>query len=304
MSMTRKATIKEWIFATRPWSFSTSSLPAVVVVAYMFCFKGSIETNIQWWFGALAVLGTIIVHAGGNLMSDYFDFKYDVDREDRMGNSTLMMDGIFTPRQFLIYGLSCLTIGSAIGIYMFMYTGWPLLAIGILGIFGAIMYYRFKYIALGDLVIFIIYGPLIMSGTEFVMTGQIGWNVLLLSLPIALMSVNILHANNTRDIENDTRAGIRTLALNIGAKHSATLYNGYILTAYCLIIFYTIIALLPPLSLIALLTYPLAHRNMKIMGKLKTEGKEAIRTLDAHTAQFQLAFCFTLSLSLLISGLL
>ena len=299
--MTRKATIKEWIFATRPWSFATSSMPAVVAVAYIFCFKESIDTNIQWWFGALAVLGTIIVHAGGNLMSDYFDFKHDVDREDRMGNSILMMDGIFTPRQFLIYGLSCLTIGSAIGIYMFIYTGWPLLVIGVSGILGAILYYRFKYIALGDLIIFIIYGPLIMLGTAYVMTNQLDWQIGLLSLPLALMSVNILHANNTRDIENDGRAGIRTLAMTVGGNGSIALYKGYIYCAYGLLLIYTAMGILPPLSLIVLATYPIARANMKMANLFRTEGKEAIRTLDAHSAKFQMMLCLSLSLSLIIS---
>ena len=299
--MTRKPTLKEWVFATRPWSFATSAFPAVVVVAYMFCFKESIAAPIQWWHGALSVLGTIIVHSGGNLMSDYFDFKYDVDREDRMGNSLLMMNGTFTPVHFLIYGLSCLFIGSAIGIYLFINTGWPLLAIGMLGILGAIFYYKFKYIALGDFVIFVIYGPLIMLGTAYAMTSQLSWQIGLLSLPIALMSVNILHANNTRDIENDGRAGIRTLAMNVGGSGSVALYKGYIYCAYGLLIVYTAIGILPPLSLIALATYPIARANMKMATLLRTEGKEAIRQLDAHSAKFQMMLCLSLSLSLIIS---
>ena len=300
--MSRKPTYKEWILATRPWSFATSVFPAIVAVCYIFYFCNDCE-SINWCFGLWAVVGTLIVHAGGNLMSDYFDFKYDVDREGYIVDSSiLMINGIFTPRQFLIYGLSCLTAGSLIGIYLFLHTGWPLLIIGVFGILGAIFYYLLKYRALGDLLIFIIYGPLIMLGTAYVLTGVINIAVLLLSLPIALLSVNILHANNTRDIETDHHSGIRTLAMNLGVRRSIWMYNTFIISAYLLIALFTVIKLLPPLSLIVLLSTPLAWRNIKIMGRAETEGKEAIRTLDGLTAQLQLAFCTTLSIGLLISG--
>ena len=300
--MNRKATLKEWIVATRPWSFATSVLPAIAAVCYVFCFRNDSTAPVDWWFGAWAVIGTMVIHAGGNLMSDYFDFKYDVDREDRMGNSVLMMDGVFSTKHFLVYGLSCLSVGSLIGIYLFVHTGWPLLAIGVLGILGAILYYRFKYRAMGDLVVFIIYGPLIMLGTVYAMTATLNLNVLLLSLPVALLSVNILHANNTRDMENDNRAGIRTVAMKLGVHRSVLMYDIFTVSAYVLLLLFTAIKLLPPLSLAVLASAPLAWRNMKIMAQAETDGKEAIRALDAHTAQLQLAFCTTLSLSLLISG--
>ena len=300
--MSRKPTYKEWILATRPWSFATSVLPSIVAVCYVFCFRHNYATGINWWFGVWAAIGTLLVHAGGNLMSDYFDFKCDVDREDRMCNSILMMDGIFTTRQFLFYAIGCLSAGSLIGIYLFLQSGWPLLAIGVAGILGAVFYSRFKYRAMGDVVVFIIYGPLIMLGTAYVLTGVLIPQVLYFSFPIALLSVNILHSNNTRDIENDGRAGIRTLAMNLGVRCSVWMYDTFIILAYVLVISFTVIKLLPPLSLIVLLSAPLAWRNIKIMGRAETEGKEAIRALDGLTAQLQLAFCTTLSLALLISG--
>ena len=300
--MNRKPTLKEWILATRPWSFATSVLPSIVAACYVFCFRNNYPADTNWWLGVWAAAGTLFIHAGGNMMSDYFDFKYNVDSEDRMCDSILMMNGVFTTRQFLFYAIGCLLVGSLIGIYLFLCSGWLLLAIGMTGILGAVFYSCFKYRAMGDVVVFIIYGPLIMLGTVYALTATLSTPTLLLSIPIALLSVNILHSNNTRDIENDGRAGIRTLAMKLGVRRAVLMYDTFVVLAYALILLFAAIKLLPPLSLIVLISVPLAWRNIKIMKRAKTEGKEAIRTLDGLTAQLQLAFCTMLLLALLIAG--
>ena len=89
--------------------------------------------------------------------------------------------------------------------------------------------------------------------------------------------------------------------MNVGGNGSIALYKGYIYCAYGMLIVYTALGILPPLSLIILATYPIAHANMKIATLFRTEGKEAIRGLDGLSAKFQLMLCLSLSLSLVIS---
>ncbi|MDD6209723.1 MAG: 1,4-dihydroxy-2-naphthoate octaprenyltransferase [Bacteroidales bacterium] len=300
--MSRKPTLKEWIFATRPWSFPASGLPAVTAIFYIFCFRHNYNADINWWLGVLAVLGTIFMHAGGNLISDYFDYIKGVDREDRMSNSLLLDDGVFSPKQILNYGLICLLTGALIGFYLYSKTGWVLLILGGFGILSALLYFQFKARALGDLLIFVTYAPVIMLGVGYVLTMTISIPLLLLSIPIGLIIVNILHANNTRDIETDSRAGIRTLAMNLGVRRSVVLYDVFTVSAYLLIVLFVAIKLLPLLSLAVIVTFPLAWRNMKMMETVKIKGREAIKTLDEKTAQLQLILCSCLSLTLFIAN--
>jgi len=71
-----------------------------------------------------------------------------------------------------------LLIGILLGLYLMMRTGLPLLFIGLVGVLSATLYYKFKYVALGDLMIFICYGLAIALGMVYVMTGQLVWAVL------------------------------------------------------------------------------------------------------------------------------
>src|SRR5690606_1080329 len=140
---------------------------------------------INWWFGILALLGVIFIHASGNLISDYFDFKKYIDRKESFGSSRMLVDGIFQPKTILTFGLVLLLIGIVIGLLLTCLTGIDLLWIGLIGVIGTYFYYQFKAIALGDLLIFIIYGPLIGLGTAYVMTNALIWEVLLLNVPVA-----------------------------------------------------------------------------------------------------------------------
>ncbi|MDL2262840.1 hypothetical protein LJC11_05000, partial [Bacteroidales bacterium OttesenSCG-928-I21] len=86
-----------------------------------------------------------------------------------------MVDNVFLPKTIFNFGLIVTAIGSLIGIYLLINTGWELLVIGILGILGSYFYNKLKYIALGDFNIFLIYGLLISLGIVFVMTGELYW---------------------------------------------------------------------------------------------------------------------------------
>ena len=166
-------TVKNWILAIRPWSFPASTMPALLVISYVFLNQNSFPDGINWWYGMLALLGAVIFHASGNLISDYFDFKYKVDRKDSFGSSRMLVDGVFTPKSILSLGIVFMLIGILIGFFLLFNTGMDLLWIGVIGVLGTFFYYKLKFVALGDLLILIIYGPLIGFGTAFVMTNRL-----------------------------------------------------------------------------------------------------------------------------------
>jgi len=81
-----------------------------------------------------------------------------------------------------------------------------------------------KYLGLGDLAVFISFGPALMAYSSVVLVGAIHWEVIIFTLPVTSYVVATLHANNYRDIDSDRRAGIRTLATLLGPKLSLQYY--------------------------------------------------------------------------------
>ena len=299
-----KQPIKNWVIATRPWSFPASTMPVLLTISYLFSKQDYFFHDINWWFGIIALIGVVFVHAAGNLISDYFDYKHLIDRKESYGSSRMLVDEIFEPKTILIFGLVLLAIGIGFGLVLTIFSGTDLLWIGLIGILGANFYYIFKSIALGDLLIFIIYGPLIGIGTAYVMTSELYWEVLLLNIPVAMLVVNILHANNTRDMKHDAMANIKTQAMLLGIRGSKIQYVVLALGAYIVLIFMNAIGMVHPITLLTLLTVPVALKNIRVMMKADIDKPELIKDLDGMSAQLVMMFAMLFSILNFISVLL
>ncbi len=301
--MKKQPTFKDWIIALRPWSFPASSMPALVTFVYTFFqYKQHADIQPNWLWGVLAIVGAVIFQISGNLISDYFDYKQGVDREDTFGSSRLLVNKTFSPKTILNLGLTFLLAGTLLGLFLYYNTGWPLLVIGVPGFIAALFYYKFKYMALGDLLIFIVYGPLIALGTYYSITAVFDWKMIVLSIPIGCITVNILHANNTRDIAHDKRANIRTFAMQIGVKASVIFYKSLIVIAYASIVAMVIAGFLHWITLALFITLPVAINNCKIISKASAGNFSEIIDLDVKTAQLQLMFSTLFSILLFISS--
>ena len=291
-------TIKEWVLATRPWSFPASTMP--VFVTMMFLWSKGIEVN--WWLGIMALVNIVLVHAAGNVWSDYHDYKRGVDAPDTYG-VRILTDKQFTPKEVLTLSLSLQVAAIVMGLLMVWLTGITLLWFGLAGIALSLLYPPLKYAALGDLVIMACYALLPMLGTTFICSGEIVLAVLLLAIPVGSITVAILHVNNTRDIETDKRAGIRTFPILAGRSESIKIYIFEIIMPYCWLLIMVLLGLESPWTLLAIISLPLAIKNSKKMLSCKTEGIKAIANLDEATAKLQMAFSLTLSIGLIIEAL-
>ena len=300
--MKDKTALKDWVIAVRPWSFPASSMPALVTFIYVFFLSRQESITVNWSFGVLSIVGAVMFQAAGNLISDYFDYKWEVDREDTYGSSRLLVDKKFRPKTILYYGLAFLFAGILLGLFLLSRTGMPLLYIGLVGTIAAAFYYQFKFRALGDFLIFIVYGPLIAMGTFYVMTSSLDWKIIAISLPLSCITVDILHANNTRDIAHDRRANIKTLAMLLGVRGSIFEYKALIYAAYLLLIALVGAGILHWITLTVLATLPIAMNNCRIMEKASVDQPTIIVDLDVRTAQLQLAFSGIFSALIFISA--
>ena len=283
--------LKRWILVAQPWALPASASPALIGLSYAFyLYSTGVVTEINWTHGIIAFFGTLIFHMSGNILGDYHDYMSGVDVKEKTGPPRPLVLEMLKPRQALVYGYTMLVIGIIIGIYLLVHTGLPLLFIGIIGVISATLYYKFKYVALGDVLIFICYGLAISLGMVYVMTGQLAWPVLLVTTPAGLLIVAILHANNTRDMLQDKAAGIRTQAMNLGLEGSQITYQTLLLATYILVAILVLLNFMSPYTFLVLLSFPLAMKNIKLMKKATMDDLGIIRFLDTQTAQLVLIF--------------
>ena len=276
-------------------------MPVLTTFAFMTWVCSLYGLKIDWVNGILAVVGIIFFHASGNMLSDIRDYKKGVDK----GLEFMpLVNGSFTTKEYKRLSLILFGVGLAIGFYILSRCGWPLLYAAVYGAFFTLTYATFKYFALGDLVIFLSYAIIPIMGTTYATISEYYMPALVLALPIGLITVAILHVNNTRDIESDRAAGIRTLAMLIGQSASLKLYAFEVLFPFVLVVATVCCGWLPWYSLIALIALPKAWKNARIVLSANKKGAEVLAPIDAETAQLQLIFSLLLTISLFVAAVL
>ncbi|KAG8568456.1 hypothetical protein GDO81_014009 [Engystomops pustulosus] len=245
-----------YVLALRPWSFSASLTPVALGSALAYRSEGTLDF-VVFLMCAVAVLA---VHGAGNLVNTYYDFSKGIDH--KKSDDRTLVDQILEPQDVvrfgvLLYTLGCVCAGSLYFLSKLRLEHMALIYFG--GLSSSFLYtggIGFKYVALGDLVILITFGPLAVMFAHAVQVGYLSVTPLLYAIPLALSTEAILHSNNTRDMDSDRQAGIVTLAILIGPMLSYMLFNLLVFLPYVIFCIlatrYTISMALP------LLTIPLA----------------------------------------------
>lgn len=293
-----KHTIKDWFITTRFWSFPVSAMPVLTATVFLF-WKGY---DIRWGCAALALVGNVLFHAAGNLLSDWWDYRKGVDNEKAYAIPQLVFHQ-FEPKEYLTFSAILFSVAVAVGLVLTYMCGWELLVIGIIGALLAANYSFFKFRALGDIFVFTCFGVLPVLGTSFVAAGQIDWSALVISIPLGILTIGVLHDNNTVDIATDREAGIKTLPMLFGERTSVRIYIAYIIIPFVAVAISCVTGFLPYFALSSLLALPAAIGNVKAAAAYSTKGREAMLGLDQKTAQLHMIFSLLLSAGLLIAGL-
>jgi len=291
-----------WLQAIRVFSLTASSIPVFLGAALAWYYPG----KVLWILLPVVYLAALMIHAATNLVSDYFDYRKDVDKDYTFGSSGVIVQGLLSAKSVLIGGLVLFAITAVLGIILVALRGLPILILGLVGIIGGYFYtghpFGYKYIGLGDLLVFILMGPLMVIGSYYCLTGSYDHRIFLVSLPVGFLVAAILQANNTRDIKHDTEAGIKTLENKVGTTAAKGFYYFSISASYLSVVLMVIFKVLPIWSLLVILTLPLAIKNIKNMAmgdKPKTLAK-----IDVETAQLHFAFGILLTVSLALYRLI
>jgi len=283
-----------WWRAVRPFAFTVSLIPPILGGLMALVENPGLKFSLLHFI--LAGIGCMTAHAGANLLSDYYDFKTRVDRDGTFGSSGLLVGGIMSPEQILRGGWIALVLAGVIGAYLVLATPggtfliWLILIGGLLGVFYTAKPFEFKYHALGDLAVFISFGPAMVLGAYFVQAHHFSWKPVLYSIPIGLLVDAVLHSNNLRDIVNDGAVKIKTVPILVGEKWAKIMYQALVFGAYLITLLLVLASGLTAFALLVFFSLPLAIRVVNMVRHKERLPPERFAMVDAATAQVHLAF--------------
>jgi len=154
---------------------------------------------------------------------------------------------------------------------------------------------KYKYRAMGELFVFLMWGPLMFEGAYAVQRAALSMKVFYLSIPFGILVALVLLANNIRDIDYDSRQKIKTIGILLGGRQSFRVYAGLILAAYLYIIAMMVLGILSPWGLLVFLSLP------KAIHLLKTFTRRIPEAADAITAQLDTVFGLLLIAALILN---
>jgi 1,4-dihydroxy-2-naphthoate octaprenyltransferase len=262
----------------------------------------------RWRWGVLlaSAAGAGLLHLAGNLLNDYFDYRKGVDRrlhDDDGRPGRQLVRGELAPREILAEAIACVVLAAAPVGYVLSQAGGELLWYAAGAMAAAYAYtgppLHLKYRALGEVLVFITFGPMLMLGAAHAQTGRLVLDVALVSIPVGMLTTAILAGNNFRDADEDASAGIRTLAQLGGAAFARWAYIGLICAAVGALVILGLTRVAPwPVALSPLLL-------VLLIGPLRAAIKgRRLADIDVRTARFETAVLVGVSAAFVIRGLL
>ena len=286
----------------RPFSF-TASLTPVAAGGALAWFDGVFNLGLF----VLALLGGVLLHIGTNVVNEVYDVRQGIDTITSPRASHAVLKGRFSERGALQLAGVAFAGAVVVGVALIAARGWPIVVLGLIGLAGGYFYtappFQYKFRALGLPLVFALMGPLMTVGGYYAVSGEWSAIALVLSIPIGFLVTAILHGNEWRDIREDTRAGIVTLSSRVGREWAHYGYLGLTLGAYIALGLAVAAELLPPATLLAILSLPFLVVVLR-SAELGAAGQaRAIAMIDLQTARLHAAFGALLVLGLVVGTL-
>jgi 1,4-dihydroxy-2-naphthoate octaprenyltransferase len=213
---------KSWILAARPKTLTAAIAPIVVASALARMETGA----FVWWVSVLALVASLFIQIGTNLVNDAVDFEKGADTESRIGPQRVTQAGIFKSRQVFGMGTASFLLAILCGVPLVLLGGYPIVVIGLISVLMGYAYtsgpYPLAYKGLGDLFVIIFFGLIAVGGVYFLHTGQWNLDALVAGLQVGLHCTVLIAINNLRDMEGDRKVHKMTLPARFGKKFART----------------------------------------------------------------------------------
>jgi 1,4-dihydroxy-2-naphthoate octaprenyltransferase len=265
--------IAKWLIMTR--SAVTTVTIFSSVIAGFFAWR---DGSFHWGIWLLVTMGLFIAHGTNNILNDYTDFNKGVDTDNYFrtayGPHPLVHEFHDKAAQMRYFWVSGFLAMSA-GFVAYWWTDFDInvLFLIMIGSFFLLLYtFPLKYIALGELSIFAIWGPIMIGGVYYVLTREFSWEVFLASIPIGLSVMSINLAKHVDKMEEDKAKKVHTLPVVIG-DYAARLLDFFALFfIYGIIIYLIATKFYTPVMLIILLAGKQLFYALAVLAKPKPDG--------------------------------
>ena len=291
------ATVGQWISGARLRTLPMAVAPVIIGTAAAYDLGA-----LHWGRAALAALVALLLQIGVNYANDYSDGIRGTD-EVRVGPLRLVGSGVAKPSHvkmmaFTMFGLAML---AGLGLVLASQVWWFLL-VGAGAVLAAWGYTGGKnpygYMGLGDIFVFVFFGPVATLGTTFTQVGEVSTAAVLGSISTGLIAVALLMANNVRDIPTDTEVGKRTLAVRLGDKNARLSYVVMLALSVALMLF---IAPAKPWILLVLLLIPFMLTPSWIM--LSGKQRKNLIPVLKQTGLLNLGFSVLFAVAMVLTAL-
>jgi 1,4-dihydroxy-2-naphthoate octaprenyltransferase len=253
--------VSRWLIATRAMALVLSFISATI--AGLLALQAG-EFNLWVWF--LLVVGLFMAHGTNNLLNDYTDYSRGVDKGNyfraQYGPQPLE-HGLMTKRQLLTYAAVTGLIAVAAGVVLILYRGGLTLPLMAVGAFFVLFYtWPLKYIGLGELVLLLVWGPLMVGGGFYVLTGVWDWNVALAGLAYSLGVTAALMGKHIDKLDMDAAMHIRTLPVLLGDRLARYTTVALIILQYVVVVYLIVAGFFTPLMLLVFLSLPMFFKTV------------------------------------------
>ncbi|MGP8057934.1 MAG: prenyltransferase [Nitrososphaerales archaeon] len=223
----------------------------------------------------LVLIGVVINHIALNMADDYFDYEHSVDRSrpneknPYSGGSGTLGQGLIRPSAMLRACVICFSTTVAIGVYLTVARGLPVLVFGLVGVFCSVFYaappISFSHHGLGELGQLLNFGTTIGLGSYFVQTQELSLQAFVATLPLGIMLFSMIIINEIPDYQEDRLAGKLTLVAKYGKGAGVRMYLASWACTYIVITLGVLSRVLPLTALLAFASLPLALRSMQTL---------------------------------------
>ncbi len=214
--------ISKWLIITRA---------AVLVMTFTSAAIGGILAFRDGMFNAvnfiICTIGLIMAHATNNMINDFTDYIKGVDKNNyfriQYGPHPLI-EGLMNRKEFFLYLIITGVVAAGCGFYFVWLYGLPALYLMLSGAFFVLFYtFPLKYLGLGEIAVLLVWGPLMVGGTYYVVSGSLSFNAIIASLPYGIGTTTVLFGKHIDKLEMDKEKGIRTLPVILGENVSRIL---------------------------------------------------------------------------------
>ena len=249
--------ISKWLISTRAAVLVMTFISALL--AGLFAWRDNSFSFLPW---LALTFGLLMAHASNNLLNDYVDYIRGVDQKNyyrAIYGVQPLVHGLMTKRLHLVYFAISASLALGSGMYLVWYNGFDALVWALIGAgaFLLLFYtYPLKYIALGEISVLLVWGPLMIGGGYYVITHRWDWNVVLAGIIYALGVTTVIFGKHIDKIQLDREKRIFTLPVLVGEKTARYLVIGMMILPFFLATYLIAIKYFTPLVLIILFAFP------------------------------------------------